>query len=138
MNPYTVKIYYHHTDSGGVVYYGNYLSLLEEARTAYLAGCGIDIKVFIGQGRFFVVSRQELDYRSPARYGDTLSIQTTLNGYSGVRIDLGHTIFNQRGEMIAQARTVLAFIDTAFKPRPLPQELRQSLETCMQKKGIDA
>lgn len=30
-----VKIYYHDTDCGGVVYYANYLKYLEEARTEY-------------------------------------------------------------------------------------------------------
>jgi len=138
MNDYQVRIYYHHTDSTGVVYYGTYLSLLEEARTQYLAGCGVDIREYIGQGRFFVVSRQEVDYCHPARYGDVLSIRTNLNGYSGVRIDLAHTVCNQEGVTVIQARTVLAFIDHTFHPRPLPLPLRQALDSALLKKGTDA
>ena len=38
------KIYYHDTDSGGVVYYANYLKHLEEARTEYFLTKGIDLK----------------------------------------------------------------------------------------------
>ena len=42
-----VKIYYHHTDSGGVVYYANYLKFLEEARTEFLEESNISIKELI-------------------------------------------------------------------------------------------
>ena len=30
------RIYYHDTDAGGIVYYGQYLCYLEEARTEFL------------------------------------------------------------------------------------------------------
>lgn len=124
---YTVKIHYHHTDAGGVVYYGNYLAILEEARTDFLARKGVSVQEWIGKGRYFVVSRQEMDYRSPARYGDILTISTTVNGVSAVRIDLTHSIRNQHGTPVAGARTVLAFIDTNFKPSPIPADMRALL-----------
>jgi len=124
---YTCTIYYHHTDAGGVVYYGNYLKILEEARTAFLAGRGISVEAWIGKGRYFVVSRQEMDYRAPVRYGDTLSVATTVNKVSVVRIDLFHEMFNQNRVCVATARTVLAFIDTNFKPSPIPAAMRQAL-----------
>ncbi|MBU1869240.1 MAG: acyl-CoA thioesterase, partial [Candidatus Omnitrophica bacterium] len=38
------RIYYHDTDAGTVVYYGNYLKFLEEARTEYLEERGFLIK----------------------------------------------------------------------------------------------
>jgi acyl-CoA thioester hydrolase len=57
------KIYYHHTDCGGVVYYANYLEFLEEARTEFFVARGILIPELIRQGRFFVVARQEIDYK---------------------------------------------------------------------------
>ena len=122
-----VKIYYHHTDCGGVVYYANYLQFLEEARTEFLAQRGIDIKELIGQGAFFVVSRQELDYKSPASYGDTLEIDSTLLDISGVRINLSHRIKKSDGTPVAEARTTLAYISRDFRPKPIPQEMRDKL-----------
>ena len=35
------RIFYHDTDSGGVVYYGNYLKYLEESRTELLEQKGL-------------------------------------------------------------------------------------------------
>ncbi|MFA6384065.1 MAG: thioesterase family protein [Candidatus Omnitrophota bacterium] len=121
---YKARVYYHHTDSGGVVYYANYLQFLEEARTDFLERKGISVPGYVKQGRHFVVSRQEIDYRAPARYGDLLDIDTLVQGVSGVRIDLAHDIHNGSGSLIIQARTILAFIDTDFKPRAIPGELK--------------
>lgn len=123
-----VKVYYHHTDCGGVVYYARYLEFLEEARTEFFSAQGIDLKKLSDQGRFFVVSRQEVDYKSPAHYGDILEINTRLNQAKGVRIELSHEIKNEAGITIIEARTVLAFVDNTFKPIPMPEELRKKIE----------
>jgi acyl-CoA thioester hydrolase len=122
-----VKIYYHHTDCGGVVYYANYLQFLEEARTEFLALRAIDLKKLSEAGRFFVVARQEVDYKSPAFYGDTLNIDTRVNAVSAVRIDLAHTVKNEMGATVIEARTVLAFVDRNFKPSVLPEEMRKKI-----------
>ena len=37
---HTVKVYYEDTDSGGIVYYANYLKFLERARTEALFSIG--------------------------------------------------------------------------------------------------
>jgi acyl-CoA thioester hydrolase len=123
-----VKVYYHHTDCGGVVYYANYLKFLEEARTEFLACRGIDLQELSDQGRFFVVARQEVDYKSPAFYGDTLDINTRVNKISGVRIDLSHQVKNEAGATVIEARTVLAFVDKDFKPRPIPEQMQNKLK----------
>ena len=41
---YKVKVYYEDTDSGGVVYYANYLRFLERARTEALVTLGYSNK----------------------------------------------------------------------------------------------
>ena len=122
------KIYYHYTDCGGVVYYANYLHFLEDARTEFLAQRGIEIKELISQGNFFVVSRQEIDYKSPAYYGEILEIESRLEDISGVRIDLGHRIIKSDATLVARARTTLAFISRDFRPQAIPREMREKLE----------
>ena len=123
-----VKIYYHHTDCGGVVYYANYLHFLEDARTEFLAGRGVNIKELIAQGAFFVVSRQEVDYKAPAAYGDILDITTQLKEVSGVRINLEHKVKKDNGILVVEARTTLAFVNRDFRPKPIPQEMRERIE----------
>ncbi|HOU36161.1 MAG TPA: thioesterase family protein [Candidatus Omnitrophota bacterium] len=127
MTVYKARVFYHHTDCGGVVYYANYLQFLEEARTDFLEKKSVSVAEYVRQGRYFVVSRQEVDYYAPAYYGDMLKIETRIKDVSGARIDMSYDIRNASGAQIASARTVLAFIDTSFKPCPIPRDLREKL-----------
>ena len=72
------RIYYHDTDCGGVVYYANYLKYLEEARTEYLLSKGVDLQKLSGKGIWFAVAKVEIEYKSPARYQDTIRILTIV------------------------------------------------------------
>lgn len=122
-----VRIYYHHTDCGGVVYYANYLSFLEEARTEYLEERGLFIPKLAEEGILFVVARQEIDYKLPARYGDTLSIDTRLLNVSGVKMEFECEIKNQRQQLVSKAKTLMVCIDKDFKPQPLPETIKDKL-----------
>jgi acyl-CoA thioester hydrolase len=122
-----VKIYYHHTDCGGVVYYANYLKFLEEARTEYLAERGISVKELSQHGTLFVVARQEIDYKFPAFYGDSLQINTKIGNIGGVRIEFQYEIKNQNGQIISKAKTILVCVDKDLKPKAIPEEVRKLL-----------
>jgi len=118
-----VKIYYHQTDCGGVVYYARYLEFLEEARTEYFATLGISVKEMMDQGRLFVVARQEIDYRVPAVYGDTLEITSRITKVSGVRLTFTYEIKKSTGEIVATAKSILASIDDSGKPSRIPEDI---------------
>lgn len=120
-----VKIYYHHTDCGGVVYYANYLKFLEEARTEYLAERGISVKELAGKDTLFVVARQEIDYKFPAFYGDVLQIDSKITDIGGTRIEFEYEIKNQKAQIISEAKTILVCVDKKLKPKAIPQEVRK-------------
>lgn len=123
-----VKIYYHDTDCGGVVYYANYLKYLEEARTEFLEKRGVFIKDMIaGHGVMFVVARQEVDYKSPAFYGDTLTINTRVTNVSGVKVEFEYDINNQGGRLISKAKTILVCVDKTLKPRAIPADIKKKI-----------
>ncbi|MBI4335726.1 MAG: acyl-CoA thioesterase [Candidatus Omnitrophica bacterium] len=122
------KIYYHDTDCGGVVYYGNYLKYLEEARTEYLEDRGIFIKDMIAaHGVMFVVARQEIDYKAPAFYGDVLVTDARVTDASGVKVWFEYEIKNQDGKLIARAKTLLVCVDKTFKPRSIPDDIKKKI-----------
>lgn len=123
-----IRIYYHHTDCGGVVYYANYLKFLEEARTEFLEERLASVKEMSKAGVLFVVARQEIDYKSPAFYGDILEIKTWVLETSAVKIIFEYDIKNQDGKLISKARTVLVCVDKNLKPQALPENIRISIE----------
>lgn len=118
----TKKIYYHDTDCGGVVYYANYLKYLEEARTEFLRERGIDLGAWSARGNWFVVRKVDIDYTSPARYGDTLDIFSQITKRKNASLEFFQEI--KCGEtLLVSAKTVLVFVDLAFHPTPIPEEI---------------
>jgi acyl-CoA thioester hydrolase len=122
-----VRIYYHDTDCGGVVYYANYLKYLEEARSEYFEDRGLIIKDLLREGIGFVVAHQEIDYKFPSVYGDTLEVKSRVTEATLTRVTFENEILNQGGKLIATAKTVLVFVDRTLKPKRIPEEMLRKL-----------
>ena len=74
-----MRVYIEDTDSGGIVYYANYLRFMERARTEYLRALGIEQSTFASEsGLAFVVKSVEIDYRSPALLDDQIDVSVEL------------------------------------------------------------
>lgn len=121
------KIYYYHTDCGGVVYYGRYLEFLEEARTEYFNERGLTLKKLAEGGVIFVVARQEVDYKYPAFYADVLSLKTGVSEVSGAKIIFTNQIHNQNNQLVAEARTILVCVNKSLRPKAIPEEIKSKL-----------
>ena len=107
-----VKIYYEDTDCGGVVYYANYLKYFERARTHYLEERGLSVVRLMEEGRVFVVVHAELEYRSPARYGETLCIETKIPEMSPASITFSHIVRERdSGRVVVEGSARLAVTD---------------------------
>jgi len=125
-----VKIYYEDTDCGGVVYYANYLKYFERARTHYLEERGLSVSGLMNQGTVFVVVRAELDYRSPARYGDTLFIDTVLSDMSAASFTFTHVVKEKgSGRVIVEGSTRLASTDGNGKVKRLDKAVVAVLQS---------
>lgn len=120
------KIYYYDTDAGGVVYYGNYLKHLEEGRNEFCASKGMDLAKLAKSGVEFPVVHVEVDYKSPARYGDTVRIYTRLEKIGGSSLHFYQEI-HRDDKLLIKARVVWACIDKEFKARPVPDEIKALL-----------
>ena len=74
-----VRVYYEDTDTGGVVFYANYLKFFERARTEWLRQAGIGQQALaISEQVMFVVKNTSIDYHSPAKLDDKLSISVQI------------------------------------------------------------
>ena len=126
---FPLRVYYEDTDAAGVVYYANYLKFMERARTEWLAALGFELATFeVAHGVIFVVQRADIEFRLPAKLGD--SVEATL-----LLIELGRArmvALQQvcRGtSVLAEARVTLASVLRAtFRPVRIPAELHGRLE----------
>ena len=119
-----ITIYYEDTDCGGVVYYANYLKYFERARTHYLADRGIFVTDLLQDGTQFMVTHAEVHYRSPARYGNVLTIETHVADRSKATLTFSHTIRERTSrKIVVQGSATLAAVNLDGKLRRLPQPL---------------
>ncbi|MGE3151468.1 MAG: acyl-CoA thioesterase [Nitrospiraceae bacterium] len=123
-----IRIYYEDTDCGGVVYYANYLKYFERARTHYLESRGISVTELLQQGTQFVVVHAELDCRAPARYGETLTIETRLAEVTRASLTFAHVIRERTSQrVVVEGSAKLAATDLAGKVKRIDQSLVDQL-----------
>lgn len=120
------RIYYHNTDSGGVVYYANYFLFLEEGRAEFLRKNGADTSEYARQGIAFPVVRVDVEYKAPARYGDLIKIFTKIERTGNSSIHFAQEI--KRGEaLLVRAKTVWACVGPDFQAVTVPDAVRKAL-----------
>ena len=132
MKPFSwpVRVYYEDTDTGGVVYYANYLKFFERARTEWLRSFGLNQdKLAREEGLIFVVRRALLDFVRPARLDDLLEITVEPLKLAHVYVDLAQEA-RCGAQVVARVQIRVACLaQRSFKPVPLPQSLRESITT---------
>ena len=115
-----IRVYYEDTDCGGVVYYANYLKYFERARTEYLESRGRSVAALMEQGTVFVVVHAEVEYHLPARYGDTLVIETAVAEVGAASLRFQHVIKEKgSGRVVVTGSARLAATDRNGKVKRL-------------------
>ncbi|MBK8507378.1 MAG: tol-pal system-associated acyl-CoA thioesterase [Candidatus Competibacter sp.] len=123
-----VRVYYEDTDSGGVVYYANYLKFMERARTEWLRARGFEQDALLQEQRLlFAVRSLSVDYRRPARFNDVLAVSARLIEANGASFLFEQTIQRDVStDILCSARVKVACIDAeTFRARRIPRHLRE-------------
>lgn len=116
-----VRVYYEDTDSGGVVYYANYLRFLERARTEWLRAQGFEqSRLERDYGLVFVVTALSIEYRRPARFDDMLAVTVEPANVGASRVIVLQRVLRETEELVA-ASVRLGCVNTeTFKPVRIP------------------
>jgi len=117
-NEFSFRIRYSETDQMGVVYHGNYAQYLEMGRVEWLRSLGISYKSMEENGIMLPVISLALNFKKSAVYDDLITVRTKLKKKPLVKIEFEYEIRNEAGELLAEANTVLAFINMKTK-RPM-------------------
>ena len=118
-----VKIYYEDTDSGGVVYYANYLKYFERARTEALLSIGLsNLKMKDEFNSLIIVKSCNIEYKKSAYLEDDLQIKSFVDSTSKTSFLMSQSIFKDE-ELIVEAKIHLVFINEKFKPVKIPDKI---------------
>ena len=123
-----LKVYYEDTDSGGIVYYANYLKFLERARTEALVTLGFNNKKIKDDfGSLIIVKSCNIEYKRPAHLEDELNIRSFVKSITKTSFFMNQ--FISRGkDIIVEAKVHLVFVNKEGKPMRIPGTLFQDFK----------
>ena len=125
---YTFKIYYEDTDSGGVVYYANYLKFIERARTEMINELGFTLtKLLNDYDRLFLVKKIECDYIESCKLEDTLNVQSKVLVLKNASFVLEQNLLKQN-KIIFRSKIVMVCVNSQGAPSKIPNELHSLMK----------
>ena len=123
-----VKVYYEDTDTGGVVYYANYLKFLERARTEALFSIGYSNKKIRDDfGSLIIVKACNIEYKKSANLEDELIVRSFVKSITKTSFFMNQ-IITKADNIIVEAQVHLVFVNIDGKPVKIPDEIYSKLK----------
>ncbi len=133
------RVYYEDTDSGGVVYYANYLKFMERARTEYLRSLGFQHSGPAASGDSgsaeqgaapavqFVVRDAHMKFVKPAKLDDLLDVSVLVSRLGNAGLDVDQVV-SVGGQTVCSATIGLACVSAeSLKPARIPAVVKQAM-----------
>lgn len=123
-NPYVHVIQYYETDQMNCVHHSNYIRWFEEARTDFMRQMGFGYDVMEEKGVMSPVIKVAAEYNSMARFGESVSIHTSVGNYTGSRITFHYEIYDKDTSIVrCRGETFHCFINRQGRPVSLKKYL---------------
>ena len=125
------RIYYEDTDAGGVVYYANYLKFFERARTEFLRVLGISQSdLATKENLVFVVRKCEIEYLTPARLDDLITVSVAIKEIRGASILMYQEIKKSDQILSHLSVEIVCVAANSFKTKRIPNSIKSSFRHC--------
>ncbi len=118
-----LKVYYEDTDSGGIVYYANYLKFLERARTEALCSIGYsNKKVKDDFESLIIVKACNIEYKKSEHLEDELTVRSFVKSITKTSFFMNQ-IITRGTDTVVEAKVHLVFVDKKGKPIKIPEKI---------------
>jgi acyl-CoA thioester hydrolase len=131
-----IRVYYEDTDAGGVVYHSNYISFFERARTEWMRQLGYELdELARDEQLIFVVRALSCEYLLPAKFNDELFVSAEILELGKTSIQFEQKIMraskqNTNCEVLTKGIVTVVAVDSIkFKPKRLPKNIKESIES---------
>jgi len=112
-----IDVRYAETDQMGVVHHSSYLVWFEVGRTNFMKQHGFNYAEMEKKEIVSPVIDVHISYKKPVIYGETVTIETWLKKYDGVRTTYGYNVVNKKSETVVFGTTEHVIVRKAdFKP----------------------
>ncbi|NQU95853.1 MAG: acyl-CoA thioesterase [Candidatus Omnitrophica bacterium] len=122
-----IRVRYQETDRMGVVYYGNYFTWFEVARTEYFRELGLPYTRLEKEGIRLMVADAKCTYKSPATYDDLLTIETQVVNIKNTSLSFSYKIYRDEKTLISLGESTHVFTDERGRPTRIPAKVKEVL-----------
>ena len=126
---YKVKISFEDLDPMNIVWHGNYMRYLEQARCDMFSKLNYSYKEMYNDGIAYPIAKISAKYIKPAILGDTLIIKSEIISIEP-SLDIKYNVYNnESGEKIFEASTMQIAIDFNTKQSlyNAPKSLKEAI-----------
>jgi acyl-CoA thioester hydrolase len=123
------RVYWEHTDAGGVVYHSRYLNFMERARSDWLLDLGFpQVDLRDRQSCLFVVTSVQLDFYRPARLEDELAVTVAVEQLRAASMRIAQQVRRQDSALLAEGQVSIACLNAqSFRPTRIPRDLHAAI-----------
>lgn len=115
INRHNFRVRYPETDRMGIVYHANYIIWFDMGRTEFLRSLGYSYREVEEQGIWLPIIEVGCRYKSPARYDDEITVETSIEDMGRVKIKFSYKVF--RGEeLLVEGFTVQGITNDELRP----------------------
>jgi acyl-CoA thioester hydrolase len=127
----TLRVRFCDTDLMGIVHHANYLAYFEMGRVEWLRRRGVTYADWTARGLHLPVVEASVRYRAPARFDDTLEVNTRLVEVRAASLRFEYRL--ERGtDLLAEGVTRLACVGSSHTPQRLPADVVRVLRSAEQ------
>ncbi len=124
MPAWSAPVRYAECDQQGVVFNAHYLAYADEAVTHVLEQYGVSYGDLLARGLDTSVVATELQWSSPARWGDVVHVDGVVDRVGRTSFVLALTI-SVGDRLCCTVRTTYVLTDLQRTPMPVPEDVRQ-------------
>lgn len=123
MLTYRHKVQYYETDQMGIVHHSNYIRWFEEARTDMMEKMGLGYDKMEKSGIISPVLKVQADYLRMVHFGDTVTVETSIKEYNGIKLTVAYQIVSDKTGMVhCKGETKHCFLSENGRPISLKKE----------------
>lgn len=138
LRPYLRKAQFYETDGMGIIYHGNYIHWMEEARTDLMDQIGWSYRRAVEAGIDIALTDISCHYKTMTRFGETMAIETAITRLTPARMELSYRMTDAETGALHATGTSSHFFHDRNQGRPVAlkkalPELYQLLRSLVQK-----
>ena len=132
IKPYLRRPQFYETDGMSIIWHGNYVRWMEEARTDFMDQLGFPYSRAVEAGIDFALTDISCKYRAMTRFGEELAITVFIRRLSPAKLELGYEMREaSTGELSGVLNTVLFCPEDLYLIREGAATRRRFLDGCI-------